>query len=173
VRLQDRISVHPTNVDTGKLSMEGAAAGLLGVTLMTVVMLAGPVVGLPGVNMPQLLATGMRGYGLSDTGAMAMGWITWIAAGVGISVVYAWAVQRWVPRGGASLGALFATGPWLTSGLVIMPLIGAGVFGRLGGNPLGVALTTLVGWVAYGAFTGMMLRYEVASTALREVRVAE
>ena len=59
---KNRSSVTAANVNTGKLTMQAAAAGVLGVIPMTLCMLAGPVIGLPRVSLPEMYAVTMAGY---------------------------------------------------------------------------------------------------------------
>ncbi|MFN0072982.1 MAG: hypothetical protein ACKVVP_15970 [Chloroflexota bacterium] len=77
-----------------------------------------------------------------------------LLVGVGVALLYGFAVEPRLSGPGWRSGLVFALGPWLCSVLIILPLVGAGVFGiGLSAGPL-PALGNLVLHVIYGVTLG-------------------
>jgi uncharacterized membrane protein YagU involved in acid resistance len=130
-----------------------ALAGLAGTAAMTMLMLAAPHMGLPPMNIGHMLGSMMGGID-------ALGWMAHMMIGVGIAMAYATVGQR-LPGRGALRGALFGGAPWLMAQLIVMPMMGAGLFG---GSALG-AMGSLMTHLAYGAIVGAIVDAEPVAVA--------
>lgn len=118
-------------------------AGFAGTAVMTALMLAAPMMGLPPMNIGEMLGS-MLG------GVVALGWAAHFMIGVVLAVIYAAVFAHRLPGPGPVRGALYGIAPWLMAQLVVMPMMGAGLFG---GSAL-VAAGSLMGHLVYGAVLG-------------------
>ena len=121
--------------------------GLAASGVMTVVMLLTPLVGLPEINIPRLLANWM-GTSLS------MGMLTYFLLGVGLSVFFATIFSRWLVAPAWLQGLLFGVVLWLFFMVMGSPLIGWGLFASNTGSPGGTLITSLLGHFSFGATLG-------------------
>lgn len=68
-------------------------------------------------------------------------------------LIYAYALFGKLPGSPAARGIQWGVGLWLAAGLVLMPMMGAGIFGtRMGG--LMSAMASLMGHIVYGGLLG-------------------
>ena len=118
-------------------------AGLAGTAAMTALMLAAPMMGMPPMNIGAMLGSMMGGV-------VALGWAAHFMIGVALAVIYAAAFAHRLPGPGPVRGALYGIAPWLMAQLVVMPMMGAGLFS---GSAL-VAAGSLMGHLVYGAVLG-------------------
>lgn len=129
------------------------AAGLAGTAAMTMVMLAAPFMGLPPMNIGRMLGSVMGG-------SVALGWAAHFMLGTGLAGAYA-ALARRLPGSTLVRGMIFATAPWLMAQLIVMPMMGAGLFS---GSAL-VAGASLMGHLVYGAVVALVYDKNVACGA--------
>lgn len=123
--------------------IRAALAGLVGTTAMTGLMLAAPMMGLPPMNIGEMLGSMMGGV-------TALGWAAHFMIGTGFAVGYAGVLARRLPGPPVARGMLFALAPWLMAQVVVMPMMGAGFFS---GSVL-AAMGSLMGHLVYGAVIG-------------------
>jgi hypothetical protein len=129
------------------------AAGLVGTAVMTFLMLAAPVVGLPRLAIGQLLSTVLAvSVALLPIGPAA-GWALHVAFGVLLAIIYAGVFVGRLPGKPVMRGALYGVLVFLAAELVFMPLVGAGVFSR-GDVPM--ILGSLLGHLVYGSLVGVI-----------------
>lgn len=121
--------------------------GLVGTPAMTVLMcVLAPTL---GVNTD---IAGMLGEML---GGWRMGMLVHILNGVVIfPLAFAFLFYRFLPGTAVAKGIAFGALLWLTSQLVVMPIMGAGLFSNRIGGTRAVA-ASLVGHVVYGLFLGL------------------
>jgi hypothetical protein len=137
-------SCHSKEDSVMKLVTKNAVlAGLAGTAAMTVLMLAAPLMGAPPMNIGAMLGSVMGG-------SAALGWLAHFMIGVGLAVVYATVFVSRLPGPAVARGALFSVPPWLVAQLVVMPMMGAGLFS---GSAI-VAGASLMGHLVYGAVVG-------------------
>ena len=119
---------------------------LIGTPAMTVAMyLVAPIVGVR-VDIAAMLAE-MLGW--------RMGMLVHILNGVIIlPVVFALLFYRLLPGLPLAKGMAFGATLWLTSQLIVMPIMGAGLFSSHAGGMRAVA-ASLFGHVVYGGFLGL------------------
>jgi hypothetical protein len=118
-------------------------AGLLATTAMTMLMLAAPLMGMPPMNIGAMLGSMMGGM-------VALGWVAHFMIGTILAVAYGLWFADWLPGAPAARGALFALLPWLVAQLVMMPMMGMGLFS----GSVMAALGSLMGHLVYGAVLG-------------------
>jgi uncharacterized membrane protein YagU involved in acid resistance len=127
------------NVNFGR----AALAGVIGTVVMTLVGLyAAPMMGIPAMNPAEMLAGQMGG-------SAVMGWIAHFMIGVIFAEVYA-VVAGSLPGPVVVRGALFALAPWLMAQVIVMPMMGMGLFS----GAMNLAMGSLIGHIVYGGVVG-------------------
>lgn len=117
--------------------------GLAGTAVMTALMLVAPAMGLPPMNIGAMLGSVMGG-------SLLLGWMAHFAIGTALAVAYAAAFADRLPGPGFLRGALYGLLPWIAAEIVVMPMMGVGLFG----GSFGAGFGSLVGHLMYGAVMG-------------------
>ena len=131
---------------------KAAVAGLVGTAAMTIVGLyVAPMMGMPAMNPADMLAGQMGGN-------MMAGWAGHLMIGVVLAEIYA-VVAPSLPGAPALRGALFAVAPWLVAMVVMMPMMGMGLFG----GAMAGAVGSLLGHLVYGSIVGAIYGDPVAA----------
>jgi uncharacterized membrane protein YagU involved in acid resistance len=139
------------NINFGR----AALAGIIGTVMMTVVGLyAAPLMGIPAMNPADMLADQMGGNAV-------LGWIGHFMIGVIFAEVYA-VVAGSLPGPVVVRGALFALAPWLLAQVVVMPMMGMGLFS----GDMTMAMGSLIGHIIYGGVVGATYGEPPASPSL-------
>jgi hypothetical protein len=118
--------------------------GLAGTAVMTMLMLMAPRMGMPEMNIGAMLG-GFLGIGT------AIGWVMHFMIGTVLAVIFSIGFARRLPGPMFARGAQFAILPFLVAQLVMMPMMGAGVFS--GGN-FPMVMGSLMGHLVYGGVLG-------------------
>jgi uncharacterized membrane protein YagU involved in acid resistance len=118
-------------------------AGLVGTTAMTGLMLTAPMMGMPPMNIGEMLGSMMGGV-------TALGWIAHFMIGTTLATAYAAFFAERLPGPPVVRGMLFGIAPWLLAQVVVMPMMGAGFFS----GSLMAATGSLMGHLVYGAVLG-------------------
>ncbi len=121
-------------------------AGLTATAAMTLLMVMAPKIGMPKMDIGAMLASKMGGV-------PALGWAAHFMIGIVLALVYALAFQRRLPGAGFVRGAVFALVPWLVAQLVVMPMMGMGLFS----GSVAMAGGSLMGHLVYGTVLGGIL----------------
>ncbi|MGE0352184.1 MAG: DUF6789 family protein [Gemmatimonadales bacterium] len=124
--------------------MRAVLAGLVGTAAMTALMLMAPMMGMPKMPVGEMLGA-FLGIGA------AAGWAMHVMIGVVLATIYGLAVAARVPGAPAVRGAVYGIGVFLVAQLLVMPMMGAGVFS--GGN-IPMIMGSLMGHLVYGALVG-------------------
>jgi uncharacterized membrane protein YagU involved in acid resistance len=119
------------------------AGGLAGTVVMTGLMLVAPAMGLPPMNVGAMLGSVMGG-------SLVLGWMAHVVIGILLALGYAALFAPRLPGPGVVRGGVFSVVPWLMAQLVVMPMMGAGLFG---GSAAG-AIGSLMGHILYGMVLG-------------------
>lgn len=120
------------------------AAGLAGTLVMTAVGLyAAPMMGMPAMNPADMLASKMGGV-------LLLGWMGHLMIGVILALIYAKLFLSRLPGPPVARGALFSLLPWLMAQLMVMPMMGMGIFS----GSMTLAGGSLIGHLMYGAVLG-------------------
>lgn len=117
--------------------------GLVGTLVMTVLVLAAPMMGLPPMNIGAMLGSVMGG-------SLVLGWMGHFIIGTVLALGYGALFANRLPGPGFVRGAVYGLLPWLMAQLVVMPMMGAGLFS---GSFLAAA-GSLMGHLVYGAILG-------------------
>jgi hypothetical protein len=121
-------------------------AGAAGTAAMTMLMVVGPLMGMPKMAIGEMLG-GFLGIGT------AAGWAMHLAIGLILATVYAAVFVTRLPGAPALRGAIYGVGVFLMAQLVVTPMMGGGVFS--GGNVMMIA-GSLMGHLVYGAIVGAL-----------------
>ena len=121
----------------------------------------GALIGTPAMTVAMYMVAPIMGVRMDIVAILAemLGWRMGILVHVlnGIIIfpaVFAFLFCRFLPGSTAAKGVAFGVGLWLTSQLVVMPIIGAGLFSSHAGGMRAVA-ASLFGHVVYGGFLGL------------------
>lgn len=128
------------------------AGGLLGTAVMTVLMLAAPMMGLPRMPVGEMLGSFLQ------IGATA-GWAMHFLIGTMLAVIYALAAAERLPGPPAARGAAYGFVVFLAAQIVVGPMMGGAVFS--GGN-VPMIMGSLLGHLVYGALVGVVYSAEAA-----------
>lgn len=120
------------------------AGGVLGTLVMTMVgVYVAPMMGIPPMNPANMLAGQMGG-------SAALGWAGHLMIGIVLSLIYVTVALSRLPGPAVVRGALFSLAPWLTAQIVVMPMMGMGLFS----GSMVLAGGSLIGHVVYGLVLG-------------------
>ncbi len=135
-------------------------AGLAGTGVMTMLMLLAPRMGMPPMNIGAMLGSKMGGN-------VAVGWVAHFMIGTVLALGYAAVFVARTPGAPAVRGAIFSLLPWLMAQLVVMPMMGMGLFS---GSML-AAGGSLMGHLVYGLVLGFIYgSAEIVQLEPRHVR---
>ncbi len=119
-------------------------AGVLGTLIMTLVgVYIAPMIGIPRMNPADMLASVMGRLTI-------LGWMGHLMIGVVLAFIYSTVALARLPGPAAARGMLFSIAPWLMAQIVIMPMMGMGLFS----GSAALAAGSLIGHLAYGAVLG-------------------
>jgi len=122
-------------------------AGLVATLAMTLVgVYAAPLMGIPPMNPANMLAAQMGGI-------LVLGWVGHLVIGIVLAFMYTAVALALLPGPGALRGALFSLAPWLMAQIVVMPMMGMGLFS----SSANMALGSLIGHLVYGAVLGALI----------------
>jgi|GEM_PF-1284884 len=96
-------------------------AGLAGSAVMTALMLAAPMIGMPPMNISEMLGSMLGGI-------VALGWAAHFMIGLVLAVIYTAVFAHRLPGPSPMRGALYGIAPWPMAQLVVVPMIGSGLF---------------------------------------------
>jgi hypothetical protein len=121
-------------------------AGIVGTAVMTMLMLAAPLMGMPRMSIGEMLGSFLH------IGSAA-GWAMHGVIGLVLAVIYAaWFAAR-LPGGPVLRGASYGFGVFLVAQLVVTPMMGGGVFS---GGQMAMIVGSLMGHLVYGALVGAL-----------------
>lgn len=150
--LPERLGKKPTNnnkevtVETKSLG-RAVVAGLAGTAAMTIVMLMGPLMGMPEMNIGKMLG-GFMGI------PVALGWAAHFMIGTILALVYVYLFSSKLRGSSLLRGALYGLIPWFVSQIMVNPMMGAGIFASNTPAPVIMAMGSLMGHIIYGAVVG-------------------
>ncbi|HEX9729759.1 MAG TPA: DUF6789 family protein [Gemmatimonadales bacterium] len=121
-----------------------ALAGVGGTAAMTMLMLAAPLIGMPKMPIGEMLGSFLK---IGST----LGWAMHGMIGLVLAGIYAVAASTRLPGAPALRGAVFGVLVFLVAQLVVMPMMGAGVFS---GGDISMIMGSLMGHLVFGAIVG-------------------
>ena len=123
--------------------------GFVGTAAMTAMMyFVAPMMGLR-MDIAAMLGTMLGG---SWTAGMMMHFVN---GALIFPAIYAYVLSERIPGSGAIRGTVWGVTLWLVAQLVVMPMMGAGLFSSNMGGAM-AAIGSLVGHVLYGSLLGMI-----------------
>ncbi|HEY6912271.1 MAG TPA: DUF6789 family protein [Myxococcales bacterium] len=139
----ERGSLRGENAMNAFQGKRAAIAGAIGTLAMTALLIAAPAMGLPPMNVGAMLGSVMGG-------SLVIGWMAHFVVGVVLALVYGLLFANRLPGPGFVRGAIYGIAPWLMAQVIVMPMMGAGLFS---GSFVGAA-GSLMGHLLYGAVLG-------------------
>ncbi|MCI0721234.1 MAG: hypothetical protein L0338_20015, partial [Acidobacteria bacterium] len=96
-------------------------AGVAGTAAMTMLTYIAPMVGMPEMDIPQMLSGFMGVPVVAD-------WLAHFMIGTGFAVVYAFIFVSRIPGVPFIKGVIFSLIPWFLAQVMVNPIMGAGIF---------------------------------------------
>lgn len=127
--------------------------GVIATGIMTMVMLMAPLMGMPEMQIGKMLA------GFFHL-PVAVGWTMHFMIGIMLATAYVLFARSLLPGNNLIKGLLFTLIPFLMAQLVVMPMMGAGVFSSNTGAPVMMVMGSLLGHLIYGAALGITTKSE-------------
>jgi uncharacterized membrane protein YagU involved in acid resistance len=129
-------------------------AGVLGTLAMTMLFFLEPLLGFPRMAEGGILSTVMSASVAHLPVGVAGGWVVHFAVGIGLAFLYAGVARRRLPGAPVLRGALYGALVFLGAQLVVMPLVGGGLFSN---GDAGRLLGSLAGHLLYGGVVGWVV----------------
>ena len=124
--------------------------GLIATAAMTLLMLIAPMMGLPKMPIGKMLAGFMNL-------PVVVGWAMHFMIGVALAAGYILVLKDRMPgRAAVVKGIEFSLIPFLMAQLIVMPMMGAGLFSTNTPAPMMMVMGSLLGHVVYGAVLGVV-----------------
>jgi uncharacterized membrane protein YagU involved in acid resistance len=138
--------------------------GFIGTLAITFLMYVGaPMMGLPKMDIAAMLGTILGGWTMGMT-------MHFINGTVIFPLIYAFLLFRRLPGSPYVKGTLWGLALWVLAQLVVMPMMGAGVFGFKAAGMMS-AVGSLVGHAVYGALLGWIGGYAHSEGHVRAATV--
>jgi uncharacterized membrane protein YagU involved in acid resistance len=131
-------------------------AGAAGTAVMTMLMLAAPMMGMPAMPIGQTLGSFLRI-------GTALGWVMHGVIGLVLAAIYAAVFAGRLPGPPAGRGAAYGFLVFLMAQVLVMPMMGAGVFS---GGDIATIMGSLMGHLVYGAVVGAVYAAREPKTAV-------
>jgi uncharacterized membrane protein YagU involved in acid resistance len=121
--------------------------GIAGTIVLTMLMYIGaPMMGVPKMDIAAMLGSMLGGW--------TMGMVMHLVNGtILFPLIYAFVLFSKLRGGPVTKGILWGATLWLVAGLVVMPMMGAGLFGTANGGMMAAA-ASFMGHLIYGALLG-------------------
>ncbi len=122
-------------------------AGIAATLVMTIMTMIAPMMGLPEMNIPGMLA-GFLGV------PVLVGWLMHFMIGITLAIIYGGILAGRFANARLLDGAIYGLAPWLMAQLAVMPMMGMGLFS----GSFMMATGSLIGHMVYGAVLGAVYR---------------
>lgn len=136
--------------------LRAIGAGIAGTAAMTMLMLMGPLMEMPDMNIGKMLS------GVMGT-PIAIGWLAHGVVGTVLAIIYAHAFSLKLPGAPWLRGTMFSFIPWLVKESMLSPMMGTGFFESGTPAPLIMAMGGLMGHLVYGIVLGAIYGSESAT----------
>lgn len=137
-------------MDTIKIK-QTVIGGIAATAVMTVMMLIAPMMGMPDMKIGNMVANFMHI-------PIALGWVIHFMIGIFWAGIYSFFFKDLLSINSPVKGMLFALIPWLLMQVIVMPMMGMGVFSSLAPEPLKMVIGTMMGHLIYGLILGLTIR---------------
>jgi uncharacterized membrane protein YagU involved in acid resistance len=121
--------------------------GVIATAAMTMLMLLAPMMGMPEMPIGGMLA-GFMGV------SVWIGWVMHFVIGAALAAAYVILWKDRLPGSAVVKGLLFSLIPFLMAQIIVMPMMGAGLFSANTTAPLMMVMGSLLGHLVYGAALG-------------------
>jgi len=121
--------------------------GIIATAVMTMLMLVAPMMGMPEMPIGNMLA-GFMGI------PVWMGWVMHFVIGTVLAAAYVFIWKNRLPGSAVVKGLLFALIPFFMAQIIVMPMMGAGLFSANTPAPMMMVMGSLIGHLVYGAVLG-------------------
>lgn len=125
--------------------------GISATAIMTVMGIVAPVMGLPRMLVGNMLAGFMQV-------PLTVGWIIHFMIGSILAVGYVFFFRSILPGNPILKGILYGFIPFLLAQIMVMPIMGAGVFSSNTPTPLLMVMGSLIGHIVYGGVLGLITK---------------
>ena len=133
-------------------------AGFAGTIAMSLIMMMAPLMGLPKMDVPGMLAGMLSGAPVpAGSPAWILGLLMHMMIGTAIfSVTYAFISGHLPTSSPTARGAIYGVMVWLLSQVMVMPMMGAGLFSSNTPRGAAAAIGSLIGHLVYGSVLGSL-----------------
>jgi len=132
-------------------------AGIAGTIVMTIMTMVAPMMGMPKMDIPAMLANFM-GF------PVVVGWFAHFMIGTVLALLYVYVFIGKLPGAPWLKGALYGLFPWFLAQVMVNPMMGAGVFALNTPAPIQMVMGSLIGHLVYGAVVGLVYGTQVRSS---------
>lgn len=134
---------------------KGIISGFIATVVLSMLMVLKGMMGMmPHLNAIKMLTAMAHGY-MGTPAVPVVGWLLHFMIGsLAWGILFALLFTHLPGKSATAKGLVFATGAWLLMMVLVMPLAGAGLFGRHLG--LGAPIATLVLHWIFGAVLGVV-----------------
>lgn len=130
-------------------------SGFIATAAMTVLMLAAPLMGMPEMPIGKMLAGFMN---IPE----ALGWVMHLMIGVALAAIYIIFFKDMLTLAPAVKGMLFGMIPFLMAQLLVMPMMGMGLFTSAAGPmQMKMVFGSLMGHLIYGLVLGLIAEEKI------------
>ncbi|MCH7534251.1 MAG: DUF2938 family protein [Bacteroidetes bacterium] len=130
--------------------------GLIATAAMTTLMIMAPMMGMPEMPIGNMMA-GFIGV------PVVAGWMMHVMIGLMLAAGYVLVFRKIIPRSDALSGMIYSILPFLMAQLVVMPMMGAGLFSTNTPAPMLMVAGSLMGHLVYGVVLGAITKKIEAS----------
>lgn len=133
--------------------------GFVATLAMTMVMYAGPSMGLPRMDIATMLGSLLNG-GQPPVSGSALWWggmvLHFVNGSVIFSLLYAYFVYGWLRGDTWMRGGIWGGVLWLIAQIMVMPMMGMGMFSANTPRPGLMVLGSFIGHLIYGVILGQL-----------------
>lgn len=121
--------------------------GIIATAAMTMLMIIAPMMGMPEMPIGNMLAGFM-------SIPVWLGWVLHFLIGAMLSAVYVILLKNRLLGNAVVKGLLFSLIPFFMAQIIVMPMMGSGLFCTNTPDPMMMVMGSLIGHLVYGAVLG-------------------
>ena len=126
-------------------------SGIIATAAMTLLMFMAPMMGMPEMPIGKMLAGFMHL-------PVALGWAMHFMIGIVLAAGYEFIFKSRLKGNDAVKGLLYALIPFFMAQLLVMPMMGAGLFSSNTPMPMMMVMGSLIGHLVYGIVLGIVAK---------------
>ena len=128
---------------------KAVGAGIAGTVMMTMLTFMAPLMGMPEMNIPKMLADFM-GF------PIVVGLLAHFMVGTVLALIYVYFFLARLPEAPWLKGILYGLIPWFLLQIMVNPMMGSGVFALNTSSPVMTVMGSLIGHLMYGVVLGVV-----------------